>query len=74
MSISASIDFIWLKNAIQQCNANEKMELLRLLEKEIFPERFKQLLVQVKTDDLSLDQITAEVEAVRQAQYDARSH
>ena len=72
MSISVSIDFAQLKNAVAQCNVNEKMELLRLLVNETFPNRFKQFLEQVKTDELSLDDITAEVEAVRQARYDAR--
>jgi hypothetical protein len=72
MSISVSIDFAQLKNAVAQCNVNEKMELLRLLENETFPNRFKQFLEQVKTDELSLDDITAEVEAVRQARFDAR--
>ena len=72
MSISVSIDFAQLKNAVAQCNVNEKMELLRLLENETFPNRFKQFLEQVKTDELSLEDITAEVEAVRQARFDAR--
>jgi hypothetical protein len=69
MSFSVSIDFAQLKNAVAQCNVNEKMELLRLLENETFPNRFKQFLEQVKTDELSLEDITAEVEAVRQARY-----
>lgn len=69
MSISVSIDFAQLKNAVAQCNTDEKMELLRLLENEIFPNRFKQFLEQIKTDELSPDDITAEVEAVRQARY-----
>ena len=71
MSISVSIDFAQLKNAVAQCNVKEKMELLRLLENETFPNRFKQFLEQVKTDELSLEDITAEVEAVRQARFDA---
>ena len=72
MTISVSIDFMQLKNAVAQCNADEKMELLRLLEHETFPSRFKRLLEEVRTDELSLDEITAEVEAVRQERFDAR--
>ena len=67
MNISASIDFMQLKNAVAQCDVNEKLELLRLLENETFPNRFKKFLEKVKTDTLSLDDITAEVEVVRQA-------
>ncbi|MBU2572413.1 MAG: hypothetical protein KJ725_20730 [Gammaproteobacteria bacterium] len=74
MSISVSIDFTQLKNAIEQCDVSEKMELFRLLENETFPNRFKQFLARVKTDELTLDEITAEVEAVRQANFDARNN
>ena len=74
MSISVSIDFTQLKSAIEQCDISEKMELFRLLENETFPDRFKQVLARFKTDELSLDEITAEVEAVRQANFDARNN
>lgn len=72
MNISVSIDFMQLKRAVTQCDVNEKLELLRLLENETFPNRFKKLLEQIKTDSLDLDDITSEVEAVRQARYNAR--
>lgn len=72
MSITVAIDLSQLKNAIAQCDFNEKLELLRLLENETFPNRFKQFLAQVKTDDLTLDEITQEVENVRKTRYDAR--
>jgi hypothetical protein len=68
MNISVSIDFIQLKNAVAQCDVKEKLELLRLLENETFPNRFKKLLEQFKTDTFSLDDITIEVEAVRQVE------
>jgi len=42
------------------------------LEKETFSIRFKKFLSQIKTDELSLEEITAEVEAVRQARYHAQ--
>jgi hypothetical protein len=69
MNISVSIDFVQLKNAIAQCNVEEKMELLLFLENETFPNRFKKFLEQVKTDELTLDELTAEVEAVRQKNF-----
>ena len=72
MSIFVSVDFMQLKNAILQCDVNEKLELFRLLENETFPNRLKKFLAQVKTDELSLNDITAEVEAVRQARWDVR--
>lgn len=48
--------------------ALQEPDNLELLEKETFSLRFKQLLTQLKTDELSLEDITAEVEAVRHAQ------
>jgi len=72
MAIAAAIDFSQLKTVVEQCNLDEKLELLELLEKETFPIRFKKFLNQIKTDELSLEEITAEVEAVRQGRYHAQ--
>ena len=72
MNISVSINFSQLKTVVEQCGMDEKLELLQLLEKDTFPIRFKQFLQQVKTDELSLEDITAEVEAVRQSRFDGR--
>jgi hypothetical protein len=69
MNLSVSIDFPQLKAVVEQCSLDEKLELLQLLEKETFSIRFRKLLSQIKTDDLSLGDITAEVEAVRQARF-----
>ena len=73
MNMSISVDFSQIKIAVEQCNVDEKLELLKLLEKETFSTRFKQLLNQIKTDELNLEEITAEVEAVRQERYSAKS-
>lgn len=72
MNLSIPINFAQLKTVIAQCDLNEKLELFGLLEKDTFPVRFKQFLNQVKSDALSLEEITAEVEVVRQANYHAR--
>ena len=72
MAISVAIDFSQLKTVVEQCNLDEKLELLELLEKETFSIRFKKFLNQIKTDELSLEEITAEVEAVRLARYHAQ--
>jgi hypothetical protein len=69
MNVSISIDFSQLKTAIAQCNLEEKLELLHLLEKDTFSVRFKKLLYSVQTDELNLEDITQEVEAVRQANH-----
>ena len=72
MNVSISIDFSQIKAVIAQCNPDEKLELLRLLEKDTLATRFNRLLNLVKTDELSLEDITAEVESVRATNYHAR--
>jgi len=58
MNVSISIDFSQLKAVIAQCNLEEKLELLQLLEKDTFSVRFNKFLNSVQTDELSLEYIT----------------
>lgn len=69
MQSLSSLEFPELKTVIAQCNLEEKLELLELLEKDTFGTRFNKFLNYVKTDELTLEDITREVEAVRQANY-----
>ena len=69
MSLSSSINLNQLKRLIGQRNINEKLELIRVLEKDTYPIRFKQLLKRMKTDDISYDDIKSEVESVRTQRY-----
>lgn len=66
MNLSLSIDFNQLKTLITQCGIEEKTEIVRMLEKDTFPARFNRLLKKIKTDELTLEEITAEVERVRE--------
>ena len=72
MKVSIAINFSQLKNIVEQCDLDQKLELLKLLEKETFTVRFKRFLGAIKNDDLSLEDITAEVEAVRESRYHAQ--
>jgi hypothetical protein len=72
MSVSSSIDLDQLKRLIGQRNINEKLELIRVLEKDTYSIRFRQLLKRMKIDDLTLDEITTEVESVRTQRYNAK--
>jgi len=54
-----------LISLIDQCNLEEKILLIRRLEAETFEIRFKRLLARLRTDELSLPEITQEVEYVR---------
>jgi hypothetical protein len=45
--------------------------LIKILEEETFPVRFKELLTKIKTEEIDLDEITNEVEIVRGKRYNA---
>ena len=72
MNHTLSIDFDQLKSLISQCGVEEKVEIIRILEKDTFPLRFNRLLDKMKADDLTLEKITAEVETVRLKRYNAK--
>ena len=69
MNPSTVLDLSQLKTIIAQCNLEEKLELLQFLEKDTFSVRFNKFLESVKTDKLTLEEITQEVETVKQANY-----
>ena len=72
MSINSSIDFNQLKRLVGQRDVDEKLELIRVLEKYTYPIRFRQLLKRMKIDELTFDEVTAEVEATRTRRYNAK--
>ena len=47
-----------------------RLEIFDRLRKSLFVSRFDRLLKSARTDELSLDDITREVEAVRQERYE----
>ena len=71
MDATLSLNFLEVKSLVTQFDVNRKIELIEILEKETFPIRFKNLLNKFKTDEIGLDEITREVEIVRENRYDA---
>ena len=55
-------------NLIRQLNADDKIELLNSLQESTYVRRFEKFLDSLRTDKISLDDITKEVEGVRQTQ------
>ncbi|MEX2411655.1 MAG: hypothetical protein WD607_09875 [Candidatus Paceibacterota bacterium] len=55
---------------ISSLNDNDKMEIYNEIKKSIFLQRFNQLLKSLRTDDLTIDEITKEVESVREERYE----
>ena len=72
MNLSLAIDFNQLKSLITQCGIEEKTEIIQMLEKDTFPFRFDRFLSKIRTDDLTLEEITAEVETVREKRHSAK--
>ena len=61
-------------NLIRQLDSDDKIELLNSLQESTFVKRFEKLLDSLRTDKISLDDITKEVEGVRQKRYEQGKH
>ena len=57
---------------LQAMPEQDKLEVFDRLRRSLFVSRFDRLLKSVRTDELSLDDITREVETVRQEHYEKR--
>ena len=55
---------------INQLDDNDKFELFNELKKSLFLKRFNKLLNSTQTDELTFDEITNEVETIRQQRYE----
>lgn len=61
-------------NLIKQLDTDDKIELLNSLQESTYVKRFEKLLNSLRTDKISLDDITKEVESVRQKRYEQGKH
>ena len=71
MDATLSVNFLQVKSLITQFDVDKKIELIEILEKETFPIRFKNLLNKFKTNEISFEEITREVEIVREKRHNA---
>jgi len=66
-----------IKKAVKDLPLEKKIDVLAMLEEELFATRFKSLLTEfresAKTYPITLEEITREVEAVRQQRYESRN-
>ncbi len=74
MDATLSVNFSQLKSLITQIDVNKKIELIKILEKDTFPVRFKKFLNKIKTNEIDLDDIAREVEIVRNKRYNAQKN
>ncbi|AFZ49400.1 type II toxin-antitoxin system VapB15 family antitoxin [Dactylococcopsis salina] len=60
-----SLDFDQILKLVEQLSESEKIKLSKELEKKLREQKLTELLQAFETDDLSLEEITEEVETVR---------
>ena len=69
-AINIELDKSQFLKIINQLDDNDKFELYNELKKSLFLKRFNKLLKSTRTDELSMDEITKEVESVRKQRYE----
>jgi hypothetical protein len=74
ISLNIELDKSQLINLISQLEISDKIELLDILRQSTFLTRFQNLLRELKTDDLTFEEITQEVDKVRQSRYNLEKH
>jgi len=66
-----------IKKAVKDLPLEKKIDLLTMLEEELFATRFKSLLTEFRESGkkypITIEEITREVEAVRQQRYESRN-
>lgn len=71
---NVEVDKSQIYNLINQLNPSDKIEILNNLQQSTFVKRFEALLDSLRTDDLTYEEITKEVEEVRQERYENGKH
>ncbi|MCK9414437.1 MAG: hypothetical protein M0Q53_19200 [Prolixibacteraceae bacterium] len=69
-AINIELDKSQFLKIIKQLDDKDKLELFNELKKSLFLKRFNRLLKSTRTDELTLDEITKEVESVRKQRYE----
>ena len=69
-AINIELDKSQFLKIINQLDDNDKFELFNELKKSLFLKRFNILLKTTRTDELTMDEITKEVESVRKQRYE----
>ena len=69
MSESITLDFDQIKSLIGQCDDNQKIELVEMQEKDVFPRRFSMIIQKFRNIDITPEDILKEVETVRRERY-----
>lgn len=73
MEANIKLSFPQLLELVKKLPGEQKLKLSKELEKETIQSKLTELLTSFRTDDLTMDEITEEVEKVKQQKYDQRT-
>lgn len=75
LKTTTDADLNRIKKIVKQLPLEKKIEVLTMLEEEVFDKRFKSLLKEfresAKKYPISIEEITREVDAIRQKRYES---
>ncbi len=74
MENTVPLNFEQIKKLIINFELEKKIEIIKMLENDTFPDRFARFLEQMKTDEITFDEITSEVEFVREKRYEEKKN
>lgn len=72
-TINIELDKNQFMKILNNMDESDKLEIYNELRKSLFLKRFNELLNTTKTDELTLEEITKEVESVRQQRYEKKN-
>ena len=72
-TVNIKFDFNQLLFMVKQCDVNQKLAIVKALENDTFKLRFNNLIAELKENDLTAEDVTKEVEAVRKKRYNAKN-
>ena len=72
-TISIELDKNQFIRILNKLDDSDKLEIFNELKKSLFLKRFNKLLKSTRTNELTLDEITKEVESVRKQRYEKKS-
>lgn len=73
MEADINLSFSQILELVRNLSGEQKIRISQELEKETIGSKLTELLTTFRTDKLSMEEITAEVEQVRQDLYDKRT-
>lgn len=73
MEINSSLSFLQILEIVKNLPGEQKIALSKELEKETVGAKLSELLILFRTEELSMEEITKEVEHVRQELYSQRT-